>query len=162
MGFHTEILTSELQGMAREAARDLAIRAIKAKNAMKSGDKPRCLLSGGETTVTVKGNGLGGRNQELALAFAIEIEGRDGITLLSAGTDGTDGPMDAAGAIVDSGPISLATRYGIDAALYLENNDTYHFFRKLDALSGKKHHLITGPTGTNVMDLQVILVDHNS
>ncbi|MDZ4384389.1 MAG: DUF4147 domain-containing protein, partial [Nitrospirota bacterium] len=105
MGFATEIITSELQGEAREAARNLAARAIEAKNAMKAGDKPRCLLFGGETTVTVKGNGLGGRNRELALAFAIEIEGRDGITLLSAGTDGTDGPTDAAGAIVDSGTI---------------------------------------------------------
>jgi len=158
MGFHTEILTSELQGMAREAARDLAIRAIKAKNAMKSGDKPRCLLSGGETTVTVKGNGLGGRNQELALAFAIEIEGRDGITLLSAGTDGTDGPTDAAGAIVDGETLSLAKLYGIDAVSYLENNDTYSFFERLDFLSGKRYHLITGPTGTNVMDVQIILV----
>ena len=158
MGFQTEILTSELQGMAREAARDLAIRAIKVKNAMKSGDKPRCLLSGGETTVTVKGNGLGGRNQELALAFAIEIEGRDGITLLSAGTDGTDGPTDAAGAIVDGETLSLAKLYGIDAVSYLENNDTYSFFERLDFLSGKRYHLITGPTGTNVMDVQIILV----
>lgn len=159
MGFKTEILTSELQGTAREAARDLAARAIETKNTMKAGDKPRCLLFGGETTVTVKGNGLGGRNQELALAFAIEIEGRDGITLLSAGTDGTDGPTDAAGAIVDSGTLSLAKRYGMDAALYLENNDTYHFFERLDFLSGKRHHLITGPTGTNVMDLQIITVE---
>ena len=159
MGFKTEILTSELQGAAREAARDLAARAIEAKNTMKAGDKPRCLLFGGETTVTVKGGGLGGRNQELALAVAIEIEGRDGITLLSAGTDGTDGPTNAAGAIVDGGTLSLAKQYGMDAALYLENNDSYHFFKRLDFLSGKRHHLMTGPTGTNVMDLQIIAVE---
>ena len=159
MGFKTEILTSELQGAAREAARDLAARAIEAKNTMKAGDKPRCLLFGGETTVTVKGGGLGGRNQELALAVAIEIEWRDGITLLSAGTDGTDGPTNAAGAIVDGGTLSLAKQYGMDAALYLENNDSYHFFKRLDFLSGKRHHLMTGPTGTNVMDLQIIAVE---
>src|SRR4030067_2661369 len=159
MGFAAAIMTSELQGEAREAAGDIAARAIEAKNRSKAGDKPRCLLFGGETTVTVKGGGLGGRNQELALAFAIEIEGRDGITLLSAGTDGTDGPTDAAGAIVDSGTISLAKRYGVDAALYLENNDSYHFFKRLDSLSGERHHLLTGPTGTNVMDVQIILAD---
>lgn len=161
MGFKTEILTSELQGAAREAARDLAARAIEIKNAMKAGDRPRCLLSGGETTVTVKGGGLGGRNQELVLAFAIEIEGRGGITLLSAGTDGTDGPTDAAGAIVDGGTLSLARQYGMDAALYLENNDSYHFFKRLDSLSGDRHHLLTGPTGTNVMDVQIIRINSN-
>ena len=161
LGFATEIMTSELQGEAREAARDLAARAIEARNAMKTGDDPRCLLSGGETTVTVRGSGLGGRNQELALAFAKEIEGKSGISLLSAGTDGTDGPTDAAGAIVDSSTISLARQYKLDVEFYIENNDSYHFFEKLDSLSGERYHLKTGPTGTNVMDLQIIMVDKN-
>lgn len=159
MGLATEIVTSELQGEAKGAARYLAFRAIAEKNTVKYGDKTRCLLSGGETIVTVKGSGLGGRNQELALAFAIAIEGRDGITLLSAGTDGTDGPTDAAGAIVDSGTLSLAKRYDIDAASYLDNNDSYHFFKRLDSMSSERHHLMTGPTGTNVMDLQIISVE---
>lgn len=159
MGFKTEIITSEIQGEARDVARHLAARAVEAESSMRPGDKPRCLLSGGETTVTVKGKGLGGRNQELALAFAIEIEGRKGITMLSAGTDGTDGPTDAAGAIVDGRTLSLANRYGIDAASYLENNDSYHFFKRLDSISGERHHLMTGPTGTNVMDLQIISVE---
>ena len=159
IGYTTEIVTSALKGEAVEAARYLAARAIMVQKTLRSGDQPRCLLSGGETTVTVKGNGLGGRNQELALAFAIAIEGRDGITLLSAGTDGTDGPTDAAGAIVDSGTLSLTKRYGIDAASYLENNDSYHFFKRLDSISGERHHLMTGPTGTNVMDLQIITVE---
>lgn len=162
MGFTTEILTLELQGEAREAAGFLAVRAIAARDSMKPGDKPRCLLSGGETTVTVMGKGLGGRNQELALAFAIEIGRKSGIRLLSAGTDGTDGPTDAAGAIVDGGTLSLAKRYRLDAASYLENNDSYHFFERLDSLSGKRHHLFTGPTGTNVMDLQIITVEESS
>src|SRR3972149_9092707 len=159
MGFATAIMTSELQGEAREAARDLAARAREAKNTLGSGDKPRCLLSGGETTVTVKGNGVGGRNQELALAFAIEIEGRKGITMLSAGTDGTDGPTEATGAIVDRETLLLAGEYDLDPLFYLENNDSYHFFKRLDSLSRRKHHLITGPTGTNVMDIQIMVVE---
>lgn len=159
MGCNAEIVTAELQGEARDTAGFLAIKAIAARDSMKSGEKPRCFLSGGETTVTVRGGGLGGRNQELALAFAIEIEGRRGIRLLSAGTDGTDGPTDAAGAIIDGGTLSLAKRHGLDAASYLENNDSYRFFERLDSLSGERHHLVTGPTGTNVMDLQIITVE---
>ena len=89
---------------------------------------------------------------ELALSFAMEIDGYDGITLLSAGTDGTDGPTDAAGAIVDGGTIAGAKSSGLVPREYLENNDSYHFFEKAGGL------LITGPTGTNVMDLQIILV----
>ncbi len=159
LGFNTVILTTELHGEAREAARCLADRATGTLSSMGKGDGPRCLLSGGETTVTVKGKGLGGRSQELALAFAAEIEGKTGITMLSAGTDGTDGPTDAAGAIVDGNISLLARRYGIDSQLYLEDNDSYHFFERLDSLSGEKNHLMTGPTGTNVMDMQIIIVD---
>jgi glycerate-2-kinase len=118
-------------------------------------------LSGGETTVTVRA-GEGGRNQELALAFAREIAGIRGITLLSAGTDGGDGPTDAAGAVVDGTTAIKARELGIDPEAYLGNNDSYTFFSGLDALTGDKHHLITGPTGTNVMDLQVMLVERSA
>ncbi len=152
MGYETEIISSELQGEARDVGRWLAGRAKGLKGA-------RCLISGGETTVTVKGNGLGGRNQELALAFALEIEGLKGITMLSAGTDGTDGPTDAAGAIVDGETVIKARELGLNPNHYLANNDSYNFFKRLDSLSGERHHVITGPTGTNVMDIQIILVE---
>ena len=159
LGFDTEVITSKLQGEARDAARYLAARAIEVQNSLRSGDKPKCLISAGETTVTVKGNGIGGRNQELALSFAMEIEGIKGITMLSAGTDGTDGPTDAAGAIVDGNTITLARELGIVPEIYLENNNSYNFFKRLDFISKRRHHLITGPTGTNVMDMQIICVE---
>jgi len=154
LGFHAEILSAELAGEARDAARWLASEARKrgSEEARKS-KRPLCLISGGETTVTVKGNGLGGRNMELALAFAMETDGVKGVVLLSAGTDGTDGPTDAAGAIVDGETLKDAKASGIDPASYLKNNDSYNFFKKIDSL------LITGPTGTNVMDLQIVLLD---
>jgi hydroxypyruvate reductase len=158
LGFETKIVTDRLQGEAKDAAVYLAGIAGKAKKSVKGG-RPVCLISGGETTVTVKGNGLGGRNQELALAFAAAIEGKEGITLLSAGTDGTDGPTDAAGAVVDGRTIKTAKRLGLDPEAYLRNNDSYTFFKKLDARSGGKAHLLTGPTGTNVMDVQIMLVE---
>ena len=154
LGFDTEIVTDKLQGEAREAAVYLADLAKMVRSSRKGG-KPMCLLSGGETTVNVKGSGKGGRNQEFALAFALEIEGVDGITMLSAGTDGTDGPTDATGAIVDGETIHFARKLGVNPEKYLENNDSYNFFKKID----EGHHLITGPTGTNVMDVQIIMVE---
>jgi glycerate 2-kinase len=111
------------------------------------------LISGGETTVTVKGKGFGGRNMELALSFAMEIKGIEGIMLLSAGTDGTDGPTDAAGAIVDGNTTAKAKAIDINPEEYLRNNDSYNFFKKTGEL------FITGPTGTNVMDIQIIIVE---
>jgi glycerate-2-kinase len=158
LGFEPQLLTSELQGEAREAARFLAQTALSARDSMKAGER-RCLLSGGETTVTVRGTGKGGRNQELALAFALEIAGRDGLSLLSAGTDGTDGPTDAAGAVVDGTTAPKARELGMIPMEYLANNDSYTFFQKFDELTGGKAHLTTGPTGTNVMDMQIILVE---
>jgi len=159
LGLRTELISPELQGEAKNAARVLAARAIGARSAMGRGDKPRCLLSGGETTVTVRGTGTGGRNQELALAFAMEIAGIKGITMLSAGTDGTDGSTDAAGAIVDGETVPKARALGMDPFAYLENNDSYTFFSRLDTLSGEAYHVITGPTGTNVMDIQIIRIE---
>jgi glycerate 2-kinase len=159
LGFVPQLLTSELQGEARDAARSLASKTIELRSAMRPGDGPHCILAGGETTVTVKGKGKGGRNQELALAFAIEIAGIPGITMLSAGTDGTDGPTDAAGAVVDGTTAMNARERGLEPLEYLANNDSYRFFQKFDELTGGKAHLKTGPTGTNVMDLQIMLVE---
>ena len=156
-GLHTEIISRELQGEARVAARFLSERALRSRARLTPG-KRLCLLAGGETTVRVLGTGRGGRNQELALAFALEIAGVEGIELMSAGTDGTDGPTDAAGAIVDGKTVEEGKRVGMDAAAFLENNDSHSYFRELDARSGHKRHIKTGPTGTNVMDIQIILV----
>jgi hydroxypyruvate reductase/glycerate 2-kinase len=154
IGCRVEILADDLTGEAREVGRWLAEKALKTSNELRvtSNKKRVCLISGGETTVTVKGKGKGGRNTELALSFAMAIEGVKGISLLSAGTDGTDGPTDAAGAIVDGETVKKAKSLGLNPEEYLSKNDSYNFFRETDSL------LITGPTGTNVMDVQIVLV----
>ena len=103
--------------------------------------------------MSVTGEGVGGRNQEFALAAAMGIEGCDNVVILSGGTDGRDGPTDAAGGIVDGTTIDRARQRGLDAKDYLERNDSYHFLQAVDDL------VITGPTLTNVMDLQVTLID---
>ncbi|MDJ1492780.1 glycerate kinase [Cytophagaceae bacterium DM2B3-1] len=151
LGYIVEIYSNQLQGEAREVAKMIISQA---KEVYKDITKPKpyCILAGGETTVTIRGNGLGGRNQELALAAAIELEHQAGITLLSAGTDGTDGPTDATGALADSATLFEAIELGIDGNVYLKNNDSYHFFQQVGG------HLITGPTQTNVMDLIVVLI----
>ena len=150
-GFETTILSSDVQGEARDVARWLAQKAVDLKK-RKADGKKICLISGGETTVTVRGDGIGGRNTEMALAFAEEISGVEGITFLSAGTDGTDGPTDAAGAIIDGRTIDKAKEVGLLSGSYLKNNDSYTFFKKTSEL------LVTGSTGTNVMDIQIILL----
>jgi len=152
-GFHTLILSSSIVGETREAAR---FHSAIAKEVISSGNpisRPACIISGGETTVTIKGHGLGGRNQEFALAGALEISEIEKVVLLSGGTDGTDGPTDASGAIADHTTITRARSMGLDAKAYLDNNDAYPFFKKLGDL------LITGPTHTNVMDVRILLVD---
>jgi hydroxypyruvate reductase len=152
LGYNTLILSSTIQGEGREVAK---VHAAIAKEILNSGNpikKPACIISGGETTVTVKGKGRGGRNQEFVLAALIELANYKGITILSAGTDGTDGPTEAAGAIGDHTTIYRAQQLGLNPQKYLENNNSYHFFKELGDL------FITGPTGTNVMDLQIILV----
>jgi glycerate 2-kinase len=150
-GLTVEIMSSDLSGEAKDVGRQLAmkVREIKESNPVQ---RSLCFISGGETTVTVSGKGVGGRNMELALSFAIEIEGVDGISLISAGTDGTDGPTDAAGAIVDGQTVIKARALGLDPETFLKNNDSYHFFKEIDAL------FVTGPTGTNVMDIQIIVL----
>lgn len=155
LGFSSRMISDKLQGDARDAARFLA-QAARAEMAGMKPNERRCLLCGGETTVTVRGTGKGGRNQEFALAFALEIEGCQGVSLLSAGTDGTDGPTDAAGAMVDGNITSRARGLGIDPFRYLGNNDAYTFFQQFDAASGAHCHFKTGPTGTNVMDIQIV------
>ncbi|MDD2336260.1 MAG: glycerate kinase [Geobacteraceae bacterium] len=148
LGLAAEILSSQINGEAADVAKMLFRTAMVRKESWQG--KPLCLLSGGETVVHVRGSGKGGRNMELALNFALDIAGIDGITLLSAGTDGTDGPTDAAGALVDGKTIPFTEK---ECALrFLENNDSYTFFRENGGL------FITGPTGTNVMDIQILLV----
>ncbi len=117
-----------------------------------SGAPPVCLLWGGETTVTVRGGGKGGRNTECALAFAMEIDGLPNVVGLFAGTDGTDGPTDAAGALVTGETIPRARRMNLDPRRYLDQNDSYSFFEQAGGL------LITGPTMTNVMDVHIVLI----
>lgn len=153
MGFQVNLIPTSIQGEAREAANAL-VDNIKRSLAIRSQrERPLCFISGGETTVTVKGAGRGGRNTEFALAAAMAIHGFDGVSLLSCGTDGTDGPTDAAGAFCDSTTIARASEKGLRAELHLEENNSYPFFASLDDL------IITGPTGTNVMDIQIAAID---
>lgn len=152
-GFHTLLLSSSIVGETREVARFHGAIAREIVLTNHPIPKPACVLSGGETTVTLQGHGLGGRNQEFCLAAAFEIEGLEKVVLLSGGTDGTDGPTDAAGAISDHTTLLRAKKMGLDPKAYLKNNDSYHFFEKLGDL------LITGPTRTNVMDVRILLVD---
>jgi hydroxypyruvate reductase/glycerate 2-kinase len=154
MGYEADIISSKVTGDTGDAARWLADKAVESKTAKDRYKKdPICLICGGETTVTVKGEGKGGRNTEMALVFATEIEEMDGITMLSAGTDGTDGPTDAAGAIVDGNTIKNARALGLDPDRCLAENDSYNFFDKTGEL------VVTGPTGTNVMDIQIVAID---
>ena len=153
LGYRPLVLSTLIEGEARDIARMHAAIAREAKLSGRPVKPPVCILSGGETTVTLKGDGLGGRNQEFALAAAIELAGIEGITVLSGGTDGTDGPTDAAGAIADGETVARARKLGHEAAHFLARNDSYHFF---DALKGL---IRTGPTGTNVIDVMLLLVD---
>ncbi len=148
LGFRTMVLSTQIEGETREIARMHAAIAKEIALYGRPLGRPACLISGGETTVTLRGKGLGGRNQEFALAAALDIAGMKAIVVLSGGTDGTDGPTDAAGAIADG--YTLAR--GPDAEQYLAANDSYHYFEKLGDL------LITGPTNTNVMDVHIVLV----
>lgn len=152
LGFNTLVLSTRLEGEAREAARVCAAVAKEIRAAGRPLKTPACVISGGETTVTIRGAGLGGRNQEFALAAALAIQGLRKVVILSAGTDGADGPTDAAGAIADGSTVARAQALGLNAAASLQNNDSYHFFEATGDL------IKTGPTGTNVADIQLILV----
>jgi glycerate-2-kinase len=151
-GFTPLVLSSMIQGEAKEAAKVLCAVAREVRRFGRPVKPPVCLLCGGETTVTIRGNGTGGRNMELALAGALALQGTFGIMLLSAGTDGTDGPTDAAGAFADENTVFRAADLGLSAEKHLNENNAYPFFKALDDL------LITGPTRTNVMDMQILLI----
>ncbi len=152
LGYRSLILSTMVDGEAREVARVLAAVAKEVRKHRRPSEPPACILAGGETTVTLRGKGKGGRNQELALAAALSLDGWKGVGLLSGGTDGTDGPTDAAGAWVDGTTLPRARESGLDARRHLAENNAYPFFARLDDL------LVTGPTLTNVMDLQLIMV----
>ena len=152
LGLRTMVLSTFIEGETRDVARMHAAIARQARVYGQPVRGPACIISGGETTVTIHGDGKGGRNQEFALAAAIDLAGLEDVLILSGGTDGTDGPTDAAGALAEGGTCERAAKLGLVAKEYLANNDSYHFFERLGDL------LITGPTNTNVMDVRLILV----
>ncbi len=149
-GYRPLVLSTTIEGETEDVAR---MHASIAREAVESGrpvKAPACIISGGETTVTLDGDGLGGRNQEFVLAAARHLV--EGVVVLSAGTDGTDGPTDAAGAIADADTLERARARGLDPRAYLTRHDSYHFFDALGDL------IKTGPTGTNVMDVRLLLI----
>ena len=146
LGYRVEVLTHALAGEARDVARDLIDRA-------RSCQAPACLIAGGETTVTVTGPGSGGRCQEFTLAAALALDGIAGLTVLAAGTDGTDGPTDATGAIADGRSIARAAAAGLEARQHLAANDSHRLFDRLGDL------IVSGPTATNLLDLYLVIVD---
>lgn len=152
LGYNTLLLSNRMEGEAKVVA---AAHAAIAREITTTGNpvgRPACVLSGGETTVIVRGKGLGGRNQEFALAAAAAIGGAEGVVILSAGTDGTDGPTDAAGGVVDGTTLQRGRDKGLDAADFLLRNDSHTFLGAVGDL------LVTGPTLTNVMDLRLVLI----
>jgi hydroxypyruvate reductase len=148
LGYRTLVLSSEIQGEAREIARMHAAIASEIARTGHPIKPPACIVTGGETTVTLRGDGLGGRAQEFALAAALDIAGLENVVVFCAGTDGSDGPTDAAGAVADGQTLGRKP----DARGYLNRNDSYHYFEALNDL------VITGPTNTNVMDVCIMLV----
>jgi glycerate 2-kinase len=153
LGYNTLLLSSMIEGETRDIAFNHMAIVRETLLTDYPLPKPACLLSGGETTVRIRGTGKGGRNQEFVLAAALKMSGMKNVIVLSAGTDGSDGPTDAAGAVADETTLQRAQAVGLDSQGYLDNNDSYHFFDKLGDLYK------TGPTNTNVMDLRIILVE---
>jgi len=151
-GFKSLILTDRINGEVREIAKVLAAvfeSSVKNKEPLGS---PGCFLLGGEPTVTIKGAGLGGRNQEMVLAMLLYLKNvKQPFYFCSVGTDGTDGPTDAAGAWIDENSFRKTLELNLDPAAFLDENDSYHFFKQTN------QHIKTGPTGTNVMDLMIFL-----
>ncbi len=153
LGYNAIILSSTVTGSVHDTAGFLSSVALEVKRAGNPVARPACILMGGEPTVKVSGRGKGGRMQEFALECALRLKGEKGVTVLSAGTDGTDGPTEAAGAVIDSDTVRRADMLGIDAERFLKNNDSYNFFKKSGGL------FMTGPTGTNVMDVMMAIVE---
>jgi len=152
LGLTPLILSSSIEGEAREVAKVHAALSREVRATGNPVPPPACLISGGETTVTLRGTGVGGRNQEFALAVAVEIEDVPDVVVLSAGTDGCDGPTDAAGAVGDGATIGRARAIGLEAVGLLRDNDSHRLFRELGDL------VVTGPTHTNVMDIRLLLI----
>lgn len=152
IGWRPQVLTSVLEGEAREAAKVLVSLAEEQRR-KKRGDRPVCLIAGGETTVTVRGRGKGGRCQEFVLAAALALAGKKGMTAAAFSTDGSDGPTDAAGAVATGETVRRAARLGSDPRRALQENDAYRFFDPLGDL------IRTGPTRTHLNDLYFILVE---
>lgn len=152
LGFNTLLLSTFVEGEAREVGKVFVALAKEVRNSGEPVPCPGCIVAGGETTVTLRGDGKGGRNQEMALSAAIGLEGMEDVAIVCLATDGTDGPTDASGALVDGDTLQRARERGLDAWSYLENNDSYNFFDPLDDL------LMTGPTNTNVNDLTFVFV----
>jgi hydroxypyruvate reductase len=152
LGLRAMILSSFIEGETRDVARMHAALALEVRASGNPVRPPVCFITGGETTVTLKGKGKGGRNQEFVLAAALDITGLRDVVVLSAGTDGTDGPTDAAGAIAGGDTVERAVAAGLKPRAALDGNDAYPFFERLSDL------IITGPTRTNVMDVRLVLV----
>ncbi len=152
LDFNTILLSSTVSGDTTRAAKEHASLAREIREDRVKPSPPACVISGGETTVEIKGKGKGGRNQEFVLASAIQIQGLKDVVISSMNTDGIDGPTDAAGALCDGITVSRAKKMNLDPEDHLKRNDSYHFFEKLGDL------IKTGPTNTNVMDIHLILV----
>lgn len=152
LGYTPMILTTTLNGEAREAGTTLASIAREIRASGQPMKPPCCVIMGGETVVHLRGQGMGGRNQELALSAAKGIDGLEGVCIFSLGSDGTDGPTDAAGGVVTGAFAGEARSRGLDIDAALGQNDSYTLLGQMDAL------LMTGPTGTNVNDVSVLLV----
>ena len=152
LGYRPLVLTDSMDCEAREAGAFIAALARYNQSSTES----IALIFGGETVVHVTGNGLGGRNQELALAAALGIRGLNQTCVFSFGSDGTDGPTDAAGGFVDGNTVHSLEKAGLDAYCHLQNNDAYHALQAIDGL------IVTGPTGTNVNDAAVLLIQRNN
>ncbi len=152
LSFNTLLLTTSLEGEASEAGHFLASLAGEARRSGNPVAPPACIVAAGETTVHVRGKGLGGRNQELALSAARFLKGIPGSILVSCASDGRDGPTDAAGGIVDTGTIGRGAALGLDPLDFLAENDSYHFLQKTGDL------IKTGLTGTNVNDIMLLLL----
>jgi glycerate-2-kinase len=152
MGYNTLLLSTVIEGEAREIGTFYGSVASEIQASGNPVVRPACVIGGGEPTVTIRGGGKGGRNQELALSVAGCIRGRSDMAFLSGGTDGTDGPTDAAGGVVDGGTVAHGTSAGMDYRNFLAENDSYHYLERTGGL------VMTGPTGTNVMDIHILLV----
>ena len=151
-GLNTLMLTSTLEGEAKGIGALLASVANEIVFSENPVPRPAAIVASGETTVTVKGKGVGGRNQELVLSAALRLNDVDGVVVASLSTDGVDGPTDAAGAIADGKTLVRAAKIGLNPEKFLADNDSYTFFSKLGDL------IVTGPTGTNVNDISVLIV----